>query len=80
MRRTTVSLPSELRERAEQAARAEGLSLSAFIEKTLTSVLSEPGKKKRARDPLFADEAVFDGTVPKDTAVNHDRYLYGDRK
>jgi hypothetical protein len=29
-------------------------------------------------DPLFLDNAIFDGTTPEDLASNHDRYLYGD--
>lgn len=33
----------------------------------------------RMADPLFADEAVFDGEAPEDLSLRHDDYLYGDR-
>lgn len=29
-------------------------------------------------DPLFSDNAVFDGDAPQDLARNHDTYLYGE--
>ncbi|MBI4025436.1 MAG: hypothetical protein HY360_10685 [Verrucomicrobia bacterium] len=34
--------------------------------------------EERSRDPLFADTAVWHGPAPKDSSVNHDKYLYGD--
>ena len=34
--------------------------------------------RSRKTDPLFADTAVWEGPVPPDSSVNHDKYLYGD--
>ncbi len=31
---------------------------------------------KRKMDPLFADTAFYEGDVPPDLSLNHDKYLY----
>ncbi len=77
MQRTTIMLPPKLRAQAEQHARQKGVSLSEFIQELLSNVLQEQ-EVRRSEDPLFADNAVFDGEIPPDLSKNHDRYLYGD--
>ncbi len=37
-------------------------------------------RRRRKDDPLFGDVAVWTGKTPKDLALHHDDYLYGDRK
>jgi hypothetical protein len=37
-----------------------------------------PGAKRRRKDPFLDDPAVYRGPVPKDYALNHDKYLYGE--
>ncbi|MBI3851647.1 MAG: hypothetical protein HY298_15425 [Verrucomicrobia bacterium] len=32
----------------------------------------------RKDDPFFADTTFFNGKVPRDTSLKHDKYLYGD--
>ena len=77
MQRTTVMLPEGLKARAEQRARKQGISLGEFIRCALAERLKKP-LGKPAEDPLFADDTVFDGPSPPDTATEHDRYLYSD--
>ena len=75
MKRTTVMLPPELKDRAVRKAREEDISLGALIRRGLREVLDED---EDTVDPLFADRAVYDGPSPSDTAAEHDRHLYGD--
>lgn len=79
MQRTTIMLPLELKAQAEQWAQERGISLSEFIRELLASALETNQSKPRAKDSLFADDAVFTGDVPTDLAENHDRYLYGNQ-
>ncbi len=74
MKQTTITLPPELKHRAEQVAHAKGVSLAELIGVSLEGHL----QTMRERDPLFADEAVFSGESPNDLAKNHDHYLYDD--
>ncbi len=78
MSRTTVMLPTELKARAMRLARSKGLSLSDFIREIVITAVQESTQQDGA-DPLFADNAVFDGPSPTDVAKHHDRYLYEDR-
>ena len=38
-----------------------------------------PDQIEHLFDPFFADDVVFQGKTPKDLALKHDDYLYGDR-
>ncbi len=71
MEHIDITLPAELKTRAETLAREEGVSLEEFVRELLKARLqtAEP-------DPFFADHETFDGDVPSDTAANHDKYLY----
>ena len=53
------------------------VSLGQLIRTSLEAGLREP-TPVRDEDPLFADDAVFEGRAPRDLARNHDRHLYGD--
>ena len=74
MVRTTVALPDDLKEMAEQEARRRGITLAELIRESLESALTPI----RTDDPLFADVAVFEGHSPRDLSARHDDYLYGD--
>jgi predicted DNA-binding protein len=69
---TTIEIPSELKQKAEEAAHARGMSLEAFIHEVLEWVLNE----SYGLDPLFADDAVYEGETPADLSAKHDQYLY----
>jgi predicted transcriptional regulator len=80
MDRTTIMLPPELKTRASNRAKKMKISLGQYIRDTLKKSLDMENRREADDDPLFIDEAVFDGTTPEDLASDHDRYLYGDEK
>ncbi len=77
MKRTTIMLPIDLKERAMKHAHKMGISLGELIRISLGTVVDRP-EELAGEDPLLSDEAVFDGEVPADLAANHDEHLYGD--
>ena len=74
MKRTTVMLPPNLQTKAIRYARAHHMSLGALVRDSLAARVAVANGD--ARDPLFADDAVYDGPTPLDLARSHDRYLY----
>ena len=70
-------LPLSLKLRAMQQASRMGVSFGELIRLSL-SAMTRRSHASSARDPFFADQAVYRGPAPKDLAANHDRYLYGD--
>jgi hypothetical protein len=79
MHRTTILLPNDLRSRAHQRAREMGISFGEFVRAAVGKMTLEPRKKGPQRDPLFSDDYVYKGPVPKDLALNHDAYLYDEK-
>jgi hypothetical protein len=75
MKRTTVLLPAELKNRAEQSAGRLGISLGELIREALAERLLALDRP-RSEDPLFKEPAYFHGPAPSDIAENHDDYLY----
>ena len=76
MKRTSLMLPAELKARATRAARQRGISFGELVRRSLEAVVDNPATVYD--DPLFADDAVFDGPSPTDLAAEHDDYLYGE--
>lgn len=66
-----VPFPDDLRDKAEAAARARGLSLDEFVRRCVSTTIDQ----NRASDPLFSDAATFSDDAPKDLAENHDCYF-----
>jgi hypothetical protein len=62
MQRTTIMLPNDLRARAQCRTVELGMSLGQFIQQSLATRLS--GSENRVQDPLYADNAVFEGEFP----------------
>ena len=77
MKRTTIMLPDDLKIRALKRAGIMGLSLGGFIREALEKTLQTPDVDQADDDPFFADDVVFQGKAPKDLALKHDDYLYG---
>ena len=75
MKRTTVMLPPELKEKASRLAREKGISLGELLRESLTAALEVDGDRQRT-DPLLSDGAVYKGEAPEDLSEHHDRYLY----
>ena len=69
-------LPEPLKARAMRRARRLGISLGEFIRRSMQSMLDGAAGAPE-QDPLVADDAVFEGPVPSDLSVAHDRHLYG---
>lgn len=68
-----VPLPDDLKDRAESAARRNGIPLDEFVRQCIALTVDE-----RAKDPLFANLSVFTGDAPSDLSVRVDDYLYGE--
>lgn len=78
MKRTTIMLPGELRQRALARAKQKGISLGELIRDSLDAAL--PGVTYDiGADPLF-ENVIYDGPAPSDTSAKHDTYLYDDEK
>ena len=79
MNRTTVMLPGDLKLKAKKTAENMGISLGELIR---VSLKIQIGKKTDTvqDDPFLSDTAVFNGHIPNDISVNHDRYLYGENE
>ena len=69
-----ISIPDDLKQKIEEAAKARGISLPDFVRTTLVWAISQ----KPIEDSLFSDTAVYADNGPIDCASNHDEYLYGD--
>jgi hypothetical protein len=78
MKRTTIMLPEDLRQRALFRARQKGISLGELIRDSLNAVLPKATYDAH-RDSLFED-VIYDGPAPADVSSDHDRYLYDDGK
>jgi hypothetical protein len=76
MIRTSLMLPADLKARATRTAREHGISFGELVRRSLRAAVDAPATAYD--DPVFADEAVFDGPAPTDLAAEHDGYLYGD--
>jgi hypothetical protein len=77
MKRTTVMIPDDLKNRAVKRADAIGISLGEFIRESLRRNLRSDNALPFV-DPYISDSAVYEGDTPTDLAHNHDKYLYGD--
>lgn len=77
--RTTIVLPPRLKQRATARARERKISFAEFARQAILKAVNEPVPKRRrkhGKDPIFWDVPVYDGPVPADLSINHDKYLY----
>ena len=79
MKRTTIMLPPELKNRASKHAHKLGISVGELIRWCLGAFLDRPEELSR-EDPLLSDDAVYKGRVPPDLSARHDHYLYGEHE
>jgi len=75
MFRTTVMLPSSLKNRAQSFASKRGMSVGELIRESLEQTLQQ-AKDKVCTDPFFSDTHFFTGDIPSDLSAKHDEYLY----
>jgi len=76
MKRTTVMIPEDLKNRASRRASSTGISLGGFIRESLERAL-RANTAVMNDDPFLTDNAVYEGNTEVDLAQNHDKYLYG---
>jgi hypothetical protein len=77
MSRTTVVLPEDLRLRAKERARRDGMSFAELVRQAVEARVGAPSGRVE-EDPLFGDIPVFEGVVPPTSSENHDVELYGE--
>jgi hypothetical protein len=77
MRRTTLMLPDDLKERAQSLAKRRRVSFGELVRRLLWREV-DAAQQPDPADPFFADTAVWEGPTPGDVAERHDDYLYGD--
>ena len=78
MERTTIMIPTDLKNKAMKQAEKKKISLAQFIRESLESSLETLESMGTQNDSFSSDNALFSGEVPKDISRNHDSYLYGD--
>lgn len=78
MKRTTVMIPEDLKNRASKRASSTGISLGSFIRESLERALRNDIPMV-SNDPYLTDNAIYEGNTEPDLAQNHDKYLYGDQ-
>ena len=74
--RTQIYLDAELQDALRHRAEAENRSVADIIREAVRRFLAA---EDRPRDPFLALSGKFRGGA-KDSARNHDRYLYGGRR
>ena len=77
MHRTTIMLPEDLKAMATRRAHEDGISMGELIRLALQEYLLRDAEPV-TDDPFFADTTTYDGPVPPDISINHDKYLYDD--
>lgn len=73
MHRTTVLLPTALKNQALRLAHEMGISLGELIR---SSIELRCTKQLAKEDPFFTDKHIHSGKTSNDVARNHDDYLY----
>ncbi|MCP4753248.1 MAG: hypothetical protein GY866_20350 [Proteobacteria bacterium] len=76
MERTSIMLPQELKIKASRLASQKGVSLGQLIRESLEQTIKTDRQGQATNDPLFLDDAVFEGDIPADLSKNHDDFLY----
>ena len=77
MHRTTILLPAKLRREAENAARAQGVTLSELIRRKLAAAVASQSGRRRSTDALFRPAHLIASEGATDLSTRHDEYLYG---
>jgi hypothetical protein len=81
--RTTIVLPSRLKEKATARAREQNISFGEFVRRAVEkqlAVRASSKAKNRGRDPYLDNLVVFDDDGPADLSVRIDEFLYGDHR
>lgn len=82
LHRTTIVLPSRIKEKAMARAREQNISFGEFVRRAVENQLavrSNGKSRKKVSDPYLDKLAFFDDDAPPDLSVRIDDVLYGDR-
>jgi len=73
VRRTTIVLPAPLKRSVSELARRRGISMGALVRRAVEKEIASDGA---GPDSLLDDTTVFRGRASRNTARDHDLYLY----
>jgi hypothetical protein len=76
MNRTTVVLPEDLKLRAKERARRDGIPFAELVRQAVEARVAVPHAQDV--DPLFGNLPVYEGFVPPNLSEEHDEELYGE--
>ncbi len=69
-------IPVSLKKRAMAVARQRKISFGEFVRQLLERSAPPPRKRIKGKDSFWSDLVVYEGPVPPDISINHDKYLY----
>jgi hypothetical protein len=75
MQRTTIMLPSNLKNRAQAFASKLNISFGELVRESIEEKL-HVSLKTTNTDIFFNDKNYFDGDTPADLSEKHDEYLH----
>lgn len=75
LKKTTILIPDELRNHARKVARFLGISFGELARNAIAEYLKKPLDLKR-EDPFFADDSVYEGSVPYNGSATYEDSLY----
>lgn len=80
VQRTTIVLPLSLKRSAVEAARHASISFGEFVRRAVRKELAEAASRGSGcrKDPFLDNPPVYRGSVPKNYARDHDKFLYGE--
>ncbi len=78
MKRTTVMLPLDLKDKVNRYLHKAHLSFGEFVRQLLEERMKN-AEGKSPHDSFFGDQAIYTAAAPSDLAKNHDDYLYGEK-
>ncbi|KKM65818.1 hypothetical protein LCGC14_1487460 [marine sediment metagenome] len=76
MTRTSIMLPDSLKRNAEKKARSLGISLGEYIRRSI-ELSCKRGDLSDEDDPFIRDTKTYLKKSPKDSSMEHDKYIYG---
>jgi len=79
MKKTTILLPEDLRNRASRRAYSRGISFGQLAREAIEKYLTEENRKRDDTDPFFDDCEVFEASAPEDGSTDFEDSLYGSK-
>ena len=84
MQRTQIYIPTALKREVQQAVRQADESFSDFVRQAIAAQLTLRRLRRKNAIAMFLDildrAEKEERSMPKDLALHHDQFLYGNRK